>query len=89
MPLGGLIVEDDFCAKHTGNEDACVHVGTRCTIHSLWGILQTLMDDVLGRISLAELMTGEAMLRILEARPRRTHYEATDEGLTTGRAKPA
>jgi Rrf2 family protein len=91
VPMGGLIVEEDFCTKHSGSEDACVHVGTSCTIHSLWGVLQTLLDDVLDRTTLAELMTGEAMLRMLEARPprRETRFEVGDEGLATGRAKPA
>ena len=64
--LGGLFLEEDFCTKFGGNEENCVRLGTTCTIHSLWGILQTLIDEVLTRTTLAQLMSGEAVLRMLE-----------------------
>jgi Rrf2 family protein len=56
--LGGNIYEDHYCERFPGEEDTCVHVGD-CSIRSLWGSLQGMVDRVLSRTTLADLMQCE------------------------------
>ena len=59
--LGGQIFESHFCDRFPGEEDACVHLGD-CSIRSLWGTIEGLVEQVLRRTSLADLMKSEARL---------------------------
>ena len=70
-PLGGRIFEDHYCERYPGDEDECVHLGD-CAIRSLWGTLAALVDEVLARTTLADLLKTEecitADLRNLQRR---------------------
>jgi len=59
--LGGQIFESHYCERFPGEEDACVHLGD-CSIRSLWGSIEGLVEQVLRRTSLADLMKSEARL---------------------------
>lgn len=57
-PLGGNIFEEHHCEKFPGDGDTCVHTGD-CSIRSLWGSLQGLVNRVLSRTTLADLLHTE------------------------------
>ncbi len=56
--LGGRIFEDHYCDRYPGDERECVHLGD-CAIRSLWGTLAVLVDQVLGRTTLSDLLKSE------------------------------
>ena len=53
--LGGRIIEDDFCAKHSGVERLCVH-SVDCTVMTLWENVQSAIDEVLFNTKLSDLL---------------------------------
>ena len=57
-PLGGNIFEEHHCERFPGEEETCVHTGD-CSIRSLWGSLQGLVNRVLSRTTLADLLHNE------------------------------
>ena len=57
-PLGGRLFEEHYCERFPGEKDECVHLGD-CAIRSLWGTLAGLVDQVLERTTLADLMNSE------------------------------
>jgi Rrf2 family protein len=59
--LGGRFYDTNYCGKHTGELDTCSHMGD-CTIRSLWGVIGGLLDRVLGRTTLADLIGHEACM---------------------------
>jgi len=56
--LGGTIYSEVTCERYVGDRDSCVHT-TDCSIRSLWSGLQHLVDEVLSRLTLAELIGNE------------------------------
>lgn len=59
LALGGRLYDDEFCGKHTGHNDICTHA-IDCSVRSVWQIVQTAVDDVIYKISIADLMTQPA-----------------------------
>jgi len=59
--LGGQIFEARYCERFPGEGDECVHLGD-CSIRSLWGTIEGMVDQVLRRTSLADLMKSEARM---------------------------
>lgn len=53
--LGGKLYDGEFCAKHKGQSAICIHA-VDCSVRSLWQILQSSVDAVLDRLTLADLM---------------------------------
>ncbi len=53
--LGGKLYDSEFCGKHTGNHSICTHA-IDCTVRSLWQVVQTAVDNVVYKITLADLM---------------------------------
>ncbi|MBV6459004.1 MAG: HTH-type transcriptional regulator IscR [Fimbriimonadaceae bacterium] len=53
--LGGRLLDDDFCDRHTGRTTACSHL-TGCAIHGLWSRLQFAIDKVVYAVSLQDLL---------------------------------
>lgn len=51
--------DDDYCARHTGNEETCVH-NTACSLRSVWWTLSEVINRTLDSITLMDLMCGEA-----------------------------
>ncbi len=56
--LGGKLFEADFCADHSGAELICTH-SIDCSIRSLWRTVQSMLDNVLGKITLKDLIGTE------------------------------
>ncbi len=56
--LGGKLFEADFCSDHSGAELICTH-SIDCSIRSLWRTIQSLIDNVLGKMTLKDLIGTE------------------------------
>ena len=62
--LGGKLYESGFCDTHSGIENICTN-SIDCSIRSLWKTVQTLLDDVLSKISLQDLLGKEEDVDLL------------------------
>ena len=56
--LGGRLFESDFCTDHAGAENICTS-SVDCSIRSLWKAVQHMVDRVLSRTTLADLLGSE------------------------------
>ena len=56
--LGGDFYGSEFCGRFSGHEDLCMR-STDCSIRSLWKAIQAVVDQLLSRTSLSDLMCGE------------------------------
>ncbi len=56
--LGGRLFEKGFCDLHAGTESICTN-SIDCSIRSLWGIIQSLLDSVLSKTTLQDLLGKE------------------------------
>jgi len=57
--LGGRFFESDFCDRHAGQMETCTHSGVDCSLRSLWKALQVVLDEVLRKTTLQDLMREE------------------------------
>lgn len=57
--LGGQLFGPGFCDDHSGVGEHCAH-SVGCSIRSLWHTVQNVLDGVLGRITLNDLLAEEA-----------------------------
>ena len=64
--LGGRLYEPSFCDEHTGVERLCTHM-TDCSIRSVWRLVQRAVDDVLGKITLKDLLVPEQEMNAFSA----------------------
>ena len=62
MALGKQAKGDSFCDKFAGDRAECVHVKD-CSVRPVWHVLVSLFDSLLGELSLADLVGGEAQTR--------------------------
>jgi Rrf2 family protein len=60
--LGGRFFGPNFCEDHSGIEDLCTHT-VDCSVRSLWSTVQAVVDQMLGRISLKDMMGEENAMR--------------------------
>ncbi len=56
--LGGEFYGSEFCGRFAGHEDHCMR-STDCSIRSLWRAIQGVVDQLLSRTALSDLMCGE------------------------------
>jgi Rrf2 family protein len=56
--LGGRLYEPSFCDTHAGVERFCTNMPD-CSIRSVWRMLQNAVDQVLGKITLKDLLVSE------------------------------
>jgi Rrf2 family protein len=56
--LGGRLYEPSFCDTHAGVERLCTSMPD-CSIRSVWRMLQNAVDQVLGKITLKDLLVSE------------------------------
>jgi Rrf2 family protein len=61
--LGGKLYDDEFCAKHSGTELKCTH-SVDCSIRSLWSSVQFAVDEVVTRLTIADLLPKEELVRL-------------------------
>jgi Rrf2 family protein len=62
--LGGKLFESGFCETHSGVETICTHT-IDCSIRSLWSIIQNLLDGVLSKTTLQNLLGSEQETRTI------------------------
>jgi Rrf2 family protein len=69
--LGGKLYDGEFCTKHSGQLSICTHA-IDCSVRSLWQVVQTAVDNVLDRITLADLLKAKDTPNVsFETLPRR------------------
>lgn len=56
--LGGKLYESSFCNIHSGIQDICTN-SIDCSIRSLWSKVQSLLDSVLNKLTLSDLLGNE------------------------------
>lgn len=56
--LGGEFYGGEFCGRFSGQEDLCTH-STDCSIRSLWRAIQAVVDQLLSRTTLRDLLCDE------------------------------
>ena len=56
--LGGRLFGPSFCSMHSGMAELCTH-SIDCSIRSLWQSVQHVVDQVLGKVTLSDLLSGE------------------------------
>jgi Rrf2 family protein len=56
--LGGRLYEPAFCDGYAGVEISCTHMPD-CSIRSVWRMVQQAVDQVLGKITLKDLLVSE------------------------------
>lgn len=61
--LGGRIYDPTFCERHSGVAARCTHMGD-CSIRPVLRQLQDVLDDVLGRLSIKDLLRPEELVRL-------------------------
>jgi Rrf2 family protein len=66
--LDGPLLPEDWCGRHAGKLDACVH-GSNCAIDALWRHVGQAVTLALAPISLADLSNGRLhLLTLVNAR---------------------
>jgi Rrf2 family protein len=57
--LGGRIYDAGFCGRHSSATRGCGH-NSDCSVRSVWQLVQSAVDDVLHRLTLADLLVQES-----------------------------
>ncbi len=57
--LGAPLMCTDFCDRYTGQGDCCAHA-SNCSLRVLWRTLDHVLERLLRRITLADLLDDEA-----------------------------
>ena len=63
--LGGRIFDAGFCGRHSSATRGCGH-NSDCSVRSVWRLVQRAVDDVLSRLTLADLLVEEAGVSLPE-----------------------
>lgn len=61
--LGSPLFAGEFCEKFAGNEDTCTH-SVDCSIRSLWRAIQQVVDRLLSRTTLQDLLCNEKQMDV-------------------------
>ncbi len=56
--LGGRLYDPAFCNEHAGSESICAN-SVDCSVRSLWQAVQTMVDRLLSRTTLRDLLADE------------------------------
>ena len=56
--LGGALYDNEFCGSHAGTLNLCVN-SVDCSSRSLWKMIQYTMDQLLDKITLADLVKSD------------------------------
>lgn len=59
--LGDRVYSPDHCDRYTGNEEFCVHTDD-CSVRHIWMSFDGFLSNMLSRITLAEVASGEVDL---------------------------
>jgi Rrf2 family protein len=58
--LGGRLFDPRFCFEHSGLEGTCKKL-SECSIRTLWRSVQILIDQVLSKVTLADLLNNSEL----------------------------
>lgn len=61
--LGGKLYESSFCDLHAGVENICTNT-IDCSIRSLWKTVQMMLDGLLSKITLQDLLGNEQQVEL-------------------------
>ena len=64
--LGGRIFDAGFCGRHSNATRGCGH-NSDCSVRSVWRLVQRAVDDVLSRLTLADLLVQESGVTLPKA----------------------
>lgn len=56
--LGGQLFGPQFCDRYSGRKEVCTHE-VDCSLRALWASIQTVLQELLSRITLADLLQCE------------------------------
>ncbi len=56
--LGGPLFDNGFCGSHAGNMKFCTN-SVDCSSRSLWQMIQVTLDQLLDKVTLADLVSSE------------------------------
>ncbi len=59
--LGGRLFDGEFCDNHPGHHSVC-NLADDCALRSLWRTVQVVVDQVLNRTSLKDLLASEQQM---------------------------
>ena len=62
--LGGKLYESNFCDLHSGMENICTN-SIDCSIRSVWKTVQNVLDGVLSKFTLQDLLGNEEDVQAL------------------------
>jgi Rrf2 family protein len=62
--LGGKLYESNFCDLHSGMENICTN-SIDCSIRSVWKTIQNVLDNVLSKFTLQDLLGKEEDVQAL------------------------
>ncbi|HKJ81930.1 MAG TPA: Rrf2 family transcriptional regulator [Ignavibacteriaceae bacterium] len=62
--LGGRLFEASFCQDHSGAASICTN-SIDCSVRSLWSNIQDMLDNVLSKITLKDMLGKEETVSIL------------------------
>jgi Rrf2 family protein len=57
--LGGRFFGPKFCDRHSGRQEVCSHF-TDCSLRALWNTVQAVLQEVLGKTTLQDLLCNES-----------------------------
>jgi Rrf2 family protein len=67
-PLGMKLYHTDYCNRFAGDMKGCTHLDD-CSMRALWGVVEGLLDRVLGQTMLSDLIGSERhALALLDGR---------------------
>lgn len=80
--LGGRLFESEFCDHHAGVAQVCTH-SVDCSMRSLWHALQIVVDRVLDKTTLQNLLSNEQEMTtwvypLIRFSNEKTHEPAVD-----------
>ena len=62
--LGGRLFEANFCQDHSGVATICTN-SIDCSVRSLWSTIQNMLDGLLSKITLKDLLGKEEVVSII------------------------
>ena len=60
--LGGQFFSSKFCERHAGREEVCTHA-VDCSLRVLWSTVNGVLEEVLGKTTLHDLLCTEAQMQ--------------------------
>jgi len=60
--LGGKLYYDNFCERHSGVLERCIHESD-CNLRGMWGKVQDAVDSVVGQMTLQSLLEPQLISR--------------------------